>query len=278
MQDLNAELLARRPLPRHDGGGDKEDRGRVLIVGGCAEVAGAALLAGLGALRAGAGKLQMATAPEAAVPLAVAAPEARVFAYDPARVAEAVARCDAAAVGPGLLDQAQARRLAEAAMEADGEAPVLLDAAALPAARPRRRPMVLTPHAGEMAQLLSIAKEEVEAAPADIARDAAIRFGAVVALKGAATYIASPEGELIRHQDGVFGLATSGSGDVLAGIMAGLLARGAEPLTACIWGVFLHGQAGARLTRRLGPLGFLAREILGEIPGVLAAHSSLARQ
>jgi len=79
-----------------------------------------------------------------------------------------------------------------------------------------------------------------------------------------------PDGKAWRYAGGVPGLATSGSGDVLAGVIAGLLARGGAPVQAAAWGVFLHGEAGRRLARRLGRLGFLARELLDEIPGVLA--------
>ena len=120
---------------------------------------------------------------------------------------------------------------------------------------------MLTPHAGEMAALLSIPKEEVVADPVLAARQAAAKFQAVVALKGATTWIVSPSGEAWKHDDGVIGLGTSGSGDVLAGVIGGLLARGAPPLVAALWGVRLHARAGHRLTASIGPLGFLAREI-----------------
>ncbi len=80
-------------------------------------------------------------------------------------------------------------------------------------------------------------------------------------LKGATTFIASPSGKTFRYDDGVVGLATSGSGDVLAGVLAGLAARGTDPLAAAVWAVVLHAQAGQELTRKQGALGFLAREL-----------------
>jgi len=92
----------------------------------------------------------------------------------------------------------------------------------------------------------------------------------VVALKGAETYIAAPDGTAYRYADGAIGLATSGSGDTLAGIVAGLLARGAEPLHAAVWAVYLHGEAGNTMSARMGKLGFLARELLADIPRVMA--------
>ena len=91
----------------------------------------------------------------------------------------------------------------------------------------------------------------------------------MVALKAGETVIATPDGALLLYPGGGVGLATGGSGDVLAGIIGGLLARGAAPLVATAWGVWLHGEAGRRLGERLGPIGFLARELLAEIPGLM---------
>jgi NAD(P)H-hydrate repair Nnr-like enzyme with NAD(P)H-hydrate dehydratase domain len=109
----------------------------------------------------------------------------------------------------------------------------------------------------------------VERDPARVARLAADRFGAVVALKGAETWIAEPAGKLYRYTGGSIGLATSGSGDTLAGIVTGLAARGASPVRATLWATYLHGAAGRQLARRVGPLGFLARELLAELPPLL---------
>jgi hydroxyethylthiazole kinase-like uncharacterized protein yjeF len=128
---------------------------------------------------------------------------------------------------------------------------------------------VLTPHAGEMASLIGADKHDVERDPGEVARIAAKQFAAVVALKGAETHIADPDGKLFRYSGGSVGLATSGSGDTLAGIVAGLAARGASPLHAAVWGAYLHGAAGRVLARRVGPVGFLARELLDELPPLL---------
>jgi hydroxyethylthiazole kinase-like uncharacterized protein yjeF len=138
-------------------------------------------------------------------------------------------------------------------------------------------PVLLTPHAGEMAHLSGIAKEEIGGAPDRIAFEAAQRWNAVVALKGARTVIATPEGERLQHDGGNVGLATSGSGDVLAGIIAGLAARGADLTQAASWGVALHARAGERLAERMGKLGYLARELCDEVPSLLeqAAGDSL---
>jgi hydroxyethylthiazole kinase-like uncharacterized protein yjeF len=131
------------------------------------------------------------------------------------------------------------------------------------------RPVILTPHAGEMAHLTGIAKDEINAAPDPRALEAAQAWNAVLALKGARTVIATPDGTLYQHEGGNVGLAISGSGDVLAGIIAGLAARGAPLDQAACWGVALHARAGERLAERMGTLGYLAREISQEIPALL---------
>jgi hydroxyethylthiazole kinase-like uncharacterized protein yjeF len=274
-------------LPRPDADGDKEGRGRVIVVAGSREVPGGALLAGIGALRAGAGKLQIATCESVAIPLGLAVPEALVaglpetaeggIAPEAADIlVPRVGRCHAVLIGPGMADPEAASALTAALLGVDGPT-FVLDAAALEglAAHPElvrrhRGRVVITPHSGEMASLLGIPREQVVADPCGAAGQAARHLGAMVVLKGSCTWIVSPAGECWSYDEGRVGLATSGSGDTLAGIVAGLLARGAEPAMAAAWGVFLHGEAGNRLTRRLGPLGFLARELLAEVPSIMA--------
>jgi NAD(P)H-hydrate repair Nnr-like enzyme with NAD(P)H-hydrate dehydratase domain len=120
-----------------------------------------------------------------------------------------------------------------------------------------------------MAKLLGRERGEVEAEPEAAAIEAARRFNAVALVKGRFSFIASPEEGLFRLEGGGVGLATSGSGDTLSGIVGGLCARGAEPLNACLWGTWLHAQAGKILTKRVGRIGFLAREIPELIPALL---------
>jgi NAD(P)H-hydrate repair Nnr-like enzyme with NAD(P)H-hydrate dehydratase domain len=98
---------------------------------------------------------------------------------------------------------------------------------------------------------------------------AAKLYDALVLVKGVTSQIVTPNGEAWTYEGGAPGLGVSGSGDTLAGIVGGLLARGAEPLTALLWGVLLHGEAGEALSRRVGPVGFLAREIPDELPALL---------
>jgi hydroxyethylthiazole kinase-like uncharacterized protein yjeF len=282
-QSLNKTLLATMPLPV-PGDGGKEERGRVLVIGGGLELAGAVLLAGTAALRAGAGKLQLATATSVVPALAVAVPEARVFALPETKdgrpspdaatiLAEHLVGCGAVLVGPGMMRDSEG--LVAAVLGLIDDQPLVLDAGAMQALRdaPGRSgsgERVLTPHAGEMAHLLDIEKSEVEADPLAAARLAANRFAAVVVMKGASTHIVAPEGRAVLYAGGGAGLGTSGSGDVLAGLIAGLSARGASAFEAASWGVWLHGEAGKRLAERIGPLGFLAREIASEVPKLLA--------
>jgi hydroxyethylthiazole kinase-like uncharacterized protein yjeF len=275
-------LLREWRLPEVGEASDKEARGRVMVIGGGVEVGGATLLAGVAALRAGAGKLRL-SAPEAlAAGLALAVPEARVFptstsAAEAAKaLAHAVRGCDAVVIGPGMLDEAAGGELALQLATADGPA-MIADAAAmvgLARAPDRAREiggrLVLTPHAGEMAAMLGCEKAAVAADPVGAARRLAADLQAVVALKGAVTFVVSPDGRAWRHDGGSPGLATSGSGDVLAGVIGGLLARGAAPAQAACWGVFVHGSCGRRLAARIAPLGFLARELLDEIAPTLA--------
>jgi len=285
--DVTDDLLRQWPLPQPDASG-KEARGRLLVIAGSAEMPGAARLAGDAGLRAGAGKLALATAASAAVQLALAVPEARVIALPETAkggiappaielVQESAARADAILVGPGMQDEDATCGLVRALMRAGIEAPILLDACAINAVRDRGKsaaPILVTPHAGEMAHLLGRGKDDVEREPAACAREAARRWQAVVALKGAISFIAAPDGRLWRHEGGNVGLGVSGSGDVLAGLIAGLAGRGAPLEQAAAWGVRLHARAGERLAARLGTLGYLARELAFEVPPSLEQLAS----
>jgi hydroxyethylthiazole kinase-like uncharacterized protein yjeF len=283
MQRLDPLALRDWPLPQADDASDKEDRGRVLVVAGSREIPGAALLSATAALRAGAGKLTIATARSVAPGLALLMPEARVIALPETPAgglrcagAEMLAACaaqsSAVLIGPGLLDAEGSCELVAALLRQLTRVPVILDALAMDVAlqAPRfEQPVLLTPHAGEMAHLSGQSKDAVMADAPALAQAMARRLNAIVALKGATTHIMSPEGAAWRHVSGNAGLGTSGSGDVLAGIITGLAARGAPLTQAAAWGVVVHAHAGRRLAERHGRLGFLAREILTEIPSVM---------
>ena len=131
--------------------------------------------------------------------------------------------------------------------------------------------MVTREHGGEMAHLSGEGKEELQGHPQACACRHAAAWNAVVALKGATSCIAAPDGRCWTHRSQSPGLGTSGSGDVLAGIIAGLAARGCPPEQAAAWGVALHARAGEVLARRTGSLGYLARELAAEVPAVMQA-------
>ena len=285
MTELTLPFLRDRyPLPSHASHGSKDERGRVLVVAGSRTVPGGALLAATGALRAGAGKLQIATVDSIAVPLGIAIPEAMVAGHpeDAAggfrpeaadAVAARAAQVDAVLVGPGFMDGPGVHAIVRALLATD--VPLVIDAAAIGAlselateTRAHGR-VVILPHTGEMAALRACGTDEVEADPAGCGRHAADTWGAVTLVKGAESLVFAPGAEPLHYPGGGVGLATSGSGDTLAGIVTGLLARGLDPLGATAWGVWAHGEAGRRLAGRVGRVGFLARELLDEVPALL---------
>lgn len=260
--------LAAFPLPGHDDGSSKQERGTVVVLGGSASTPGAALLAGLAALRAGAGRLRIATDPAVVTALGVAVPEALVS-DDPAR---ACAGADAVLVGSGVLDVDVAARWLEVAISClSPDAVLVVDAGGLPAAADRQERLrglggrvLLTPNPSEL--------EVFGTSSADDLPAVADRTGAVLAMRGPETFVAAPgEGAWVVERSGCVGLATSGSGDIAAGIAVGLAARGADPVTAAVWSAAVHGWAGERLSRSVGPVSFLARELLDEIPRALVA-------
>jgi len=267
--------------------GDKNTRGSILVIGGSAETAGAVLLAAEAAMRAGAGKLQVATAASVARLAAAALPEALVRALpetdagairaDAAdSVRHLVEAADAVLMGPGMTDTEQTREfVARLLPHRDG--PVALDALGLAAVTADGTCLhhlggraVLTPNPMELAHTLHVDEDRVEENPADATLDLAGRAKAVVGLGGVTSWVASPDGRLWRDDSGAAGLGVSGSGDVRAGITGGLLARGADPAQAAVWAAYLHGRCGERLSSSVGRLGFLARELPPEIPRAYA--------
>ncbi|WP_375427534.1 NAD(P)H-hydrate dehydratase [uncultured Sphingomonas sp.] len=287
--ELDAAWRAANPPPTDDGADtDKNSRGRVLSIGGCRQVPGALRLTAEAAFRVGAGKSLLATVPSAALMLGVLFPEAGVIALEEDESGEPVVgpdsplhaaldHVDAAVVGPGMMDRAAAGRLVHMVAQAPREGvSLVLDAAVCAASGALAETLagyagrlVLTPHGGEMAELCDCDAAAIKADPEGRALAVATKFGAAVALKGTSTLIAAPDGRLVRYAGGGIGLATGGSGDVLAGAIGGLLARGFPAFEATCWGVWLHGEAGRILAGRVGPVGFLANELLPELPGLL---------
>ncbi|HXZ87255.1 MAG TPA: NAD(P)H-hydrate dehydratase, partial [Candidatus Binataceae bacterium] len=186
-------------------------------------------------------------------------------------------------VGPGLGASEESTRLVEWLIEngAQPHRPLLIDADGLNVlakigptiVKSAPGPVVLTPHPGEMARLLSCSSAAVNADRISAAKRLAATTGAVVVLKGARSVIASPEGKIDINSSGNPGMAVPGMGDILSGIVGALLGQGLNPADALKLGVFLHGCAADRLAGRVGPVGYLASEVADELPATIGALS-----
>jgi len=307
---LDLGALRRWPMPVDDGG-DKYARGTVLVIAGSAHTPGAAILAGMAALRMGAGRLQIATDGSTVAHIAVTVPEALVLpladAFDEPS-GELLGRVEGAQcvlVGPGLLDADMTRRVVAAVMEAAGpDSVVVLDASALDTVgtlgrgsldRLRGR-LVLPPNRQELSLLRDAHggsdadgadhddtdhddADHDDADHDDAGHDDADEMDAVASVARAAGAVvtcfgsvAAPDGRRWHSPAGHAGLGTSGSGDVLAGLVAGAAARTRDAAQAACWGTLAHHLAGQRLGHECGQLGFLARDL---IDAVVPAMSGL---
>lgn len=286
---VSSGLLREWQLPGD--GGDKESNGRVLVVGGNVRMPGGVVLAAEAALRAGAGKLQIATVEPLAVPMGMAIPEAYVAglaADDDGNLAPGTADeivelaegCAAVLLGPGIMSPDAAVALLERVVPRL-DVSVVIDALGMAyltehadGVKHLDGRVILSPNAGELAQTLDEDEDAVSEDPLGAALRLSRRAGAVVVSGASTTYVTTPgtraTADLWAVQTGGQGMAVSGSGDVKAGMLVGLLGRGAEPAQAGVWGAYVHGRAGERLVAVHGRRGFLARELLAEIPRALA--------
>jgi NAD(P)H-hydrate epimerase len=276
----------RGALPRRPMGAHKGTYGHLLVVAGSVGRTGAAVLACLGALRSGTGLVTCATPASQQPVVAALAPEPMTepLPETPARtlsgkaverIAELLARMDAVALGPGIgLDpetQGAVRTLVR-----DVARPMVVDADALTAltgslalCREAAGPRVLTPHPGEAARLLGCGITEVQRDRLASARRLASESGAVVALKGARTVVANPDGHAVLNPTGNPGMATGGTGDVLTGIAGGLLAQGVAPHEALAAAVYLHGLAGDLAAAVRGEAGLVAGDVADAVPAAI---------
>ena len=277
------EVAAADLLPRRDPRGHKGTFGRVLAVAGSLDYAGAALMAGAAALRAGSGLVTLCVPASLQPLIAGRVPElithglaeTAPYEIDPVAAAADVAEQphDALLVGPGLPPTRSNFRLAAALLRAEG-APAVVDAGALAALADASgwwdrlgRATVVTPHPGEFARLGRTAGESDKDRRAG-AVAAATDWGVVVVLKGARTVIAAPDGRDLTADFEVPALGTAGSGDVLSGVIASLVGQGLAPFEAAVLGVYLHARAGADISTRLGDAGLMATDLLSGIPRV----------
>ncbi len=292
--DIQLELLERewvarhlplRPLDSHKG-----TFGHALVVAGSRNYVGAAYLASMASVRSGAGLTTLASpqsvypivAAKATEPIHLPLPEdgeGRVAAEAAAVIAEAPRRYSSLLVGCGLGQSDGTVRFAEALLFGGGvaELPVLVDADGLNnlaridgwAGRPHG-PMVLTPHPGEMATLTGLSTAEIQADRVSAAREYAARWDVCLVLKGANTVIARPDGMVRVGAFANAGMASGGTGDVLSGVIAGLMAQGLAPAVAACCGVYLHGTSGRWVTEEIGDAGLAASDLLTKTPRVMA--------
>jgi len=275
-----AVSLPERPRDAHKG-----TFGTVVVLAGSLGFTGAAYLAATGAARSGAGLVKLLVADTIypilaakstevmATPVPEVAPGAVGHAaYD--SIQRQLSAAEAGVIGPGLgRDRSTWRLILDLALHA--ECPLVLDADALNALADARKKTrlgknrVLTPHPGEMARLLGKTTEGIQSDRVGAARKAAKEWGAIVVLKGAHTLVAHPDGRLSEDPHEVPALATGGTGDVLSGVIAALIAQGSDPYTAAVTGVYIHAAAGRRIAHRLGDAGLLASDLLPELPLVM---------
>lgn len=261
-------------LPARRAYSHKGSYGKLLVIAGSPGMAGAACFAAEAAYRMGTGLVRVLTAEENAAVLQSCVPEAVLSVYgqtpDGARVLEALAWADAVVMGPGLGTTPQAGSLLEMVLS-HGTAPLLVDADGLNLIAEHRgeygdmqnsRKIIITPHLGEMARLTGRKVSDISANLLDAAREYAARQGVVCVLKDARTVTATPEGMAYINLSGNHGMATAGSGDVLSGVIGGLLAQGVSPERAAALGVYVHGLAGDAAKERIGARSMMARDII----------------
>jgi ADP-dependent NAD(P)H-hydrate dehydratase / NAD(P)H-hydrate epimerase len=277
----SADVAALLPAP--DAESDKYRRGVLGVLAGSEKYTGAAVLSVGGAIRGGAGMVRLVSARHAVEVVRQHWPEAVVTVIDPADPSAAVAaagRVQAWAAGPGLGTGDEAAALIGAVLRTP--LPVLVDADALTVlgthrhllARPPGAVTLITPHAGELARLLDMGHDEIEARRLESARRAAAELGVIVLLKGSTTIVATPDAALPVYVNptGTPWLATAGSGDVLSGLTGALLAQGVLPVqAAAAAAAFLHGLAG-RLAARDAPIG--AADIIATLPDAIRLVSA----
>jgi NAD(P)H-hydrate epimerase len=280
-----------RRSPRRDS--NKGKFGAVAILAGSPGFVGAANLASMGAARAGAGLVTLgvpqsifeAIMARAADPIMThafpAADDGSFCANAVEDVLQFVQKRDSVAFGCGAGHGESAQAFARRFI-AECDKPLVVDADALTILsmekdngasliKSRKASTVLTPHPGEMARLLEVDTATVQNDRLAAVRDAAAKFGAVVVLKGQATLVASPDGKLAVNTTGNPGMSAGGSGDVLSGVIAALLAQIDDPWEASAAGVFIHGRAGDIAAREMGMAGMLATDLLNKLPVAIAS-------
>ena len=279
-----------KALPRRQADSHKRSGGAVAVLAGSAGMSGAALLACRGAVRMGAGYATLGTTESVAAAKAVALPEVlsevvsdtAVLGPDAlARFSGVLSRADVLALGPGLGQGFEQRTLVAQALDRV-DVPLVLDADGLNALHKHTKPLerrngatVITPHPAELARLLDVGIEDVVSSRLGAAQRSAERFRCVVLLKGWRTVIAAPDGRAVVNPTGGPELATAGTGDVLTGALAALLAAGLDPFEAAWTAAYVHGEAG-EIAASGRSAGVLAWDVADALPHALSLHPDLS--
>ncbi len=293
--ELTERETVRKILPHYDDYTHKGSRGRVVVVAGATGLTGAASLSALGAQRIGAGLVTVAC-PESlnailevklTEPMTAPVPEVEggfLSLRAAGRILHLCTNVNSVVIGPGIGRHRETAQLVRELLT-KLPLPMVVDADALNLLggqldifKAVKAPVILTPHPGEAAWLLKISISEVEQNRLKVAKQIAEGYNVVLVLKGRHTVIASPKGEIRINPTGNRALATAGTGDVLSGVIGGLLAQRLNPFDAASLGVYLHGLAGERLARRMGPDGLLAGDLLPMFPKVLRQISETPRE
>lgn len=268
-------------LPVRESTGHKGTFGKVGIIGGSPGMSGAPAMTGMAALKSGAGLVKIAVPEEIQISVALSGSELitsgleRGIEKESAGIKELIDYSNILAVGPGLGQGSQIEE-AVAWILKICSLPVVLDADGINAIKDtdilkdRDIPIILTPHPGEMARLIKTDTKEVQQDRIKVAREFATNHRVYLVLKGAATIIALPDGRVFINPTGNQGMATAGSGDVLTGIISGLLAQGAEPEDAVVLGPYLHGLAGDLVSEEYCPRSITAGDLIQYLPGALS--------
>ncbi len=266
------ELLPRRGPDAHKG-----TAGHVLIIGGSQGMTGAVALSCLGALRAGCGLATAGLRPE----LSFSEKPFEIIVSTWPELRPKISKYSCIVFGPGLSTRDDGSEFLSYIIER-ATIPLVIDADGLNLmARTEKmppafkQPVVITPHPGEMARLTGLSITEIQTDRLNVARYYAKEWGITIVLKGARTIIACPDGQTYINLTGNPGMATAGTGDVLAGLIGGLIAQGMPVTEASVAGAYLHGLAGDLAALNLGSPGIIAGDLLREIP---AATKHLIQQ
>lgn len=273
-------------FPKRQPDSHKGDFGHVLVVAGSAGYTGAAYLASQAAARSGSGLVTLAVPGSIHAILAAKLTEVMVWPFADTRngflsmrargeLLRSAGKCNSFAIGPGLSQNKETARLVRYLVEKiDG--PVVLDADGINAfighadgLKKHKGALVLTPHPGELSKLTGLSAGDIQKNRKDIALKVAGEYNIVLVLKGHDTVVAGPGGQLYINNTGNPGMSSGGVGDILTGVIAALIAQGADSFNAAVLGAYFHGLAGDLALKEKGPLGLIATDLLEKLPEAL---------